>query len=96
MVPLGEGDAVRVEEIDLLSRPELNIHNGDQLRGIGFFHDKLLTFIGNYAHSSPNLPLRGRGTAAAVDEGPYARERFVADTRFLRAALAHNAPPQSR
>ncbi len=47
MVPLGEGDAVRVEEIDLLSRPELNIHNGDQLRGIGFFHDKLLTFINN-------------------------------------------------
>ena len=42
-----------------------------------------------------NLPLRGRGTAAAVEEGPYGRERFVADTRFLRTALAQNAPPQS-
>ena len=40
-----------------------------------------------------NLPLRGRGTAAAVDEGPYGRERLV--SCFFRITLAHYAPPQS-
>ena len=47
--------------------------------------------------SRANLPLRGRWLAAGeTEEGPYGRERFVADTRFLRTALARNAPPQSR
>ena len=37
-----------------------------------------------------NLPLRGRWLAAGeTEEGPYERARFVADTRFLRTALAH-------
>ena len=32
--------------------------------------------------ASPNLPLRGRGTAAAVEEGRYGRERCVFISRF--------------
>ena len=41
---------------------------------------KLLTFP--YGEGGPP-------PQAVVEEGPYERERFEADTRFLRTALAH-------
>ena len=41
----------------------------------------------------PNLPLRGRGTAAAVDEGSCGRELLVCCV--FPTAPAQNAPPQS-
>ena len=38
--------------------------------------------------SPPNLPLRGRGTAAAVEEGRYGRERCVKREAPLQGELS--------
>ena len=38
--------------------------------------------------ASPNLPLRGRGTAAAVEEGCYGRERCVKREAPLQGELS--------
>ena len=43
---------------------------------------------------SLNLPLRGRGTAAAVEEGPWTIECYVFCLLFP-TTLVRNAPPQS-